>query len=129
MFIYLFYVYFKNKLYKHSLCTYTMASTTATTTPASTSLPTATSLPVQCRKCDVTLRTMKGEECLTPVGVHAIGCPKGAEDGEEPQFSFPPLCIECFNQEKWREAYQAWEADNSLELPCPGAPRVHTCGR
>ena len=113
------YVYFKR-----SLCAYTMASTTATT------LPTVTPrLHIWCRKCTVTEREMNGEECLTPVSVHATGCPKGTEDDEEPRFSFSPLCIECHNQEKWREAYQAWEADNSLELPYPGAPRVHTCGR
>ena len=95
-----------------------MASTTATT-------PTPSATTVWCRKCNVAERMVKGEVCLTPVSGHAIGCPKGAEDDEEPKLSFPQ-CIECHNQEVW---LKAWDADNSLELPCPGAPRVHTCGR
>ena len=99
-----------------------MASTTATT-------PTPSATTVWCRKCNVAERMVKGEVCLTPVSGHAIGCPKGAEDDEEPKFSFPPLCIECHNQEVWLKAYRAREADKSLKLPYPGAPRVHTCGR
>ena len=102
-----------------------MASTTATS--ASTTASTTPSTPTWCRKCNVGKRMVKGEMYLTPVAAHVSGCPNGTGEDEEPKFSFPPLCLECHNQEEWRKAYQAWEADNSLDLPCPGAPRVHTC--
>lgn len=98
------------------------ASTASTSTiPAST----------RCRKCAVAERMEEGDECLTPVAAHAPDCPNGAGEEDEPCFSFLECleCPECHNQEEWRKAYQAWEADNSLDLPCPGAPRVHTCGR
>lgn len=98
-----------------------MASTTATT-------PTPSATTVWCRKCDVDGRKNRGEVYLTPVAAHVHGCPKGAEDDEEPKLSFPQ-CFECHNQEVWLKAYRAWEANKSLELPRPGAPRVHTCGR
>ena len=106
-----------------------MASTTATTPASTTPASTTPSTPTRCRKCNVAERMVNGEMYLTPVAAHRDGCPYGAEDDEEPKLSFPPLCIECHNQEVWLKAYKEWEADKSLDLPGPGAPRVHTCGR
>ena len=81
-----------------------------------------------CRKCKVNERSKK-EAFLTPVAEHRPGCQNDTA-GEVASFAFlPVLCIECRNQQDWLEKYKAWQNNNSLELPCPGAPRPHICSR
>ena len=84
---------------------------------------------VGCRKCNVKEQSNAGEVFLTPVAEHRPGCPNDTTE-EKGTFAFVSVsCIECRNQQDWLEKYEAWKGNNSLEFPCPGAPRYHTCFR
>ncbi len=75
----------------------------------------------------------KCPECVRQGDPHgAAGAPRSHLDGcpheHVPDFAslYPPStlpCLECANQQKWKKHY-----DEGI-VYCPGAPRVHTCGR